>query len=266
MIDKTINDKRGISSSTLKIIAIIAMFIDHIGAVVLEPMITRGISFPGMSLYELYELDSFIRLVIGRIAFPIFCFQLVEGFLKTSDVTQYAVRLFIFALLSELPFNLAFRQTLVDSSYQNVFFTLFIGLMVMILADRIRTAAWGKRFSPTIGNGLSVMLRIAVVAAGMVLAEALHTDYAAYGVMCITILYFFRYNKKKQILAGSIAFFAGDIIMNGGSSELLAPLGFIAVACYNGQRGMRMKYVFYLFYPLHLLVLYGIQRLVLSGF
>ena len=109
-------NKKGLTGSTLKIIAMIAMLIDHIGAAVLVRVIR---STGDMSLYEGYT----ILRKIGRIAFPIFCFLLVEGFIHSSDKKKYALRLGIFALLSEVPFDLAFQSKVVGFEYQNVFFT-----------------------------------------------------------------------------------------------------------------------------------------------
>ena len=249
------HSKTGISNSTLKLIAMIAMVVDHIGAVILEPIIIQSYRHGGVIGGDLLQVNNLMRLFIGRMAFPIFCFLLVEGFTRTRNVWKYAGRLLIFAVISEIPFDLALRHKVFDTDYQNVFFTLFFGFLVMVLAD---FAAKMSR-----GTILAALLSLPALALGMYLAKLLRTDYAAYGVLCIFVLYFFRKNRKLQILAGTIAFLVGDIIINGSTSELLAPLGFIAVACYNGERGLRMKYVFYVFYPLHLLLLTGIRMFLL---
>lgn len=257
MSEFTAASKKGISSSTLKLIAITAMLIDHIGAVVLEPVVMQSgtINLASGNIPGLFIVDMFLRLVIGRIAFPIFCFMLVEGFQRTSNVYKYAIRLLGFAVLSEIPFDLAVNGSWMDNSYQNVFFTLFFGLLVMILAEKADSMGRNKWFA----GGLKLVCLLA----GMAGAWLLHTDYGAYGVFCIAVLYFFQGSKKKQLLAGSAAFIGGDLLFNGGLTELLSPLGFLAVAQYNGERGLRMKYVFYLFYPVHLLVLYGVRLLIL---
>ena len=101
--------------------------------------------------------------MIGRVAFPIFCFLLIQGFLHTHDVKKYAARLFAFALISELPFDLAFKGK-IDFSYQNVFFTLFIGLMTMIafrwIEEHTDWSGWQR-----------VILYIAALVCGIVVAE-----------------------------------------------------------------------------------------------
>lgn len=267
---ESVQRRAGICGSTLKILAITAMLMDHIGAVILEPLILqaggkyRKMVFAGLNIWQ---WDNVLRLYIGRIAFPIFCFLLVEGFMQTSNVKKYAVRLMGFAVLSEVPFNLAFREAMFDRSYQNVFFTLFVGLIVMILVEQIEHAvAKGKCSNGSESMWYKVLWLIGVAGvllAGMAIAELLCTDYGGYGVLCIVSLYLFREKRSVQLLAGTTTFIVGDILINGGTSELLAPLGFIPVSRYNGKRGLRMKYIFYLFYPVHLLVLCGIRAWIM---
>ena len=138
--------KSGITGSTLKLIALAAMLIDHIGAVILEPLIIRGsgASIGLTSITALYTIDQIMRLVIGRSAFPIFCFLLVEGFQRTSGVYRYAGRLLLFAIVSEIPFDLAIADTWMSTNWQNVFFTLFLGLVVMIGVEKVKALGWNR--------------------------------------------------------------------------------------------------------------------------
>lgn len=242
---KPLIGKKGISGSTVKMIAMITMFIDHIGAVLVERamLLTEG---EGIFIYnpKLTIADMILRW-IGRLAFPIFCFLLVEGFLHTKNVWKYALRLGIFAVVSEVPFDLAFKDRVFDMGYQNVFFTLLIGLMVLIAVDRV----WKEQI-------LVKMFRLCLcgsfIIVGMLLAQALHTDYGAFGVGSIVMLYLLRHNRMGQILAGCVLF----------AGEITAPLAFLPIAAYNGERGFGRKYVFYVFYPLHLLVLYFVAMLL----
>lgn len=227
---------KGLSGSALKCIAIVTMLIDHIGAAVLARMIIGGNQ--SEVLYQTYLL---LRS-IGRVAFPIFCFLLVEGFEHTRDRKKYALRLFAFALLSEIPFDLAFGSAVLEPEYQNVFFTLFIGLLTMMAFHEVEQKI---EWHPVVRGAMLA----AVMFAGMGVAYLLQTDYDAKGVMCIMALYAFRKSRGAQILSGCIAF---------GIWELDALVAFIAIAFYNEKRGWNMKYLFYLFYPLHLLVLYFI--------
>ncbi len=235
--------KKGVSGSTLKIIAIVTMFIDHIGATILFRMIqsyaTTGITLGEWSYQELVQVYMAMRY-IGRIAFPIYCFLLVEGMEKTRNRGKYALRLGMFALASEIPFDLAFSNKVLEFGYQNVFFTLFIGLVTMIVVEKIEQ---GLKEATAL---LRYVTEILIVIPGALLAEFLCTDYGAIGVICIMVLYLFRKNKISQIVAGCGAFLW----------ETTAPLAFIPIAFYNGKRGLKLKYVFYLFYPVHLFLLY----------
>lgn len=226
----------GFSGSTLKLIAIVSMLIDHIGAAVLENGLLRSpLLSSDSALYDKFAfLDKILR-AIGRPAFPIFCFLLVEGFLHTRDSRKYALRLFLFALISEIPFDLAIYRTLVNWGMQNVFFTLLIGLLVMMACTHFSKNIW---------------MQSVIFALGLVAGYLLHTDYGFKGVLLIEILYFFRYDRKNQCIAGGISF----------SWEMTAPLAFLPIYFYNGKRGLSLKYFFYLFYPVHLLILAGIGK------
>ncbi len=232
--------RRGISGSTLKLIAVVTMLIDHVGAVVVLRMILFNADKSGMVGMIPYDglLQAYtIMRYLGRIAFPIYCFLLVEGFQKTGNKARYALRLGVFALISEIPFDLAFSSTILEFAYQNVFFTLFIGLLTMIAMEVVQSR---------LEKPVQYLFLLLIPAAGALLAEGMNTDYGATGVICIMILYLFRGNKAAQITAGCCAFLW----------EVTAPLAFIPIGFYNGRRGLKLKYVFYLFYPLHLLILY----------
>lgn len=220
-----------LSGSTLKIIAIVLMLIDHIGAVVLyHGYIIPHIPFsPGTAPYNVYTLYRVLRF-IGRSALPIFCFLLIEGFLHTSDRQKYGTRLLFFALLSEIPFDLAVHNSLWDLSSQNIFFTLFIGFCVLWLLDILQE---------------NLSLQLLSICCGMLLAHFLKTDYGYWGILLITALYWFRNRPGLQTLAGSVCLFW----------EAPACLAFIPINLYNGKRGISLKYFFYLFYAVHLLLL-----------
>lgn len=136
-----LNTKKGLSGSTIKLIAIIAMLIDHTAAVILERMMMRAGYLLAASNNEwlgswiaehrLLYISYMTMRLIGRFGFPIFCFLLVEGFLHTHNRKKYALRLLLFALISEIPFDFAFRGEWYYAGYQNVFFTLFFGLLAM---------------------------------------------------------------------------------------------------------------------------------------
>ncbi len=238
--EQTIGRRRlGLSGSTLKIIAMVTMLIDHIGAVVLLRYILRMQSgVPDIEQFN--QLVTLYRVLrgIGRIAFPIYCFLLVEGFQRTHDLKRYILRLGVFALIAEVPFDLALTSRALALSHQSVMLTLLIGVFTM----------WGvSLLERHIRNRILLILgAAAVIAAGAGAAELMNTDYGYLGIMCIMVLYALRRVRWIQILGGCLAF----------SWEIWAPIAFFPIAFYNGRRGLRLKYVFYLFYPLHLLILY----------
>jgi len=249
-----------LSGSTLKIIAIVTMFIDHVGAAILENYLsylmdngaaaTRALvesRHPGawaewMGNFDmLYSIDRVLRAT-GRIAFPIFCFLLVEGFFYTKNVYKYGLRLLIFAVISDIPFDLAFF-TEIGLNHQNVFLTLFFGLAAMFLMDRIKIKFAEKKV-------LSVILQILAAFACMVVAQLMHTDYGAIGVFAIVLLYIYRSKPIPQCIAGGVFFFL---------YEVYAAIAFIPIFMYNGKKGLKMKYFFYAFYPVHLFLLFLIR-------
>jgi len=131
-----LSQRRTFSGTALKTIACITMLVDHIGASCIE----AGILTPGLdagtlsqdtlSAYPLYRLDMVLRFT-GRLAFPLFCFLLVEGFVHTHNVKGYLGRLVLFGLLSEVPFDLAFFRTPFYPGAQNVYWTLALGVLAM---------------------------------------------------------------------------------------------------------------------------------------
>lgn len=226
--------KSFIDGSTLKIIAIITMFIDHIGAVILINLLQFS---KGNVVMDTNAILYVICRNIGRISFPIFCFLLVEGFIHTKNVTKYAARLLIFAFISEIPFDLATNGDFYAPYSQNVFFTLWIGILVLIGLKKI--GAIENMWLLYGGRTLILLL-------GALASIFLNTDYELFGIISIAVLYLYRYNKKYQILLGACSFLW----------EPTAILGFLPIYFYNGKRGLNMKYAFYAFYPIHFLVLY----------
>lgn len=222
---------------SLKLIAMLTMLIDHA-----TELLIPG----GTTLY-------FIGRSIGRLAFPIFCFLLVEGLLHTKNVKKYLIRLGIFALISEIPFDLAFvrGKTFVENlSHQNVFFTLFIGLFVIFLIQMIQ-----NKYSNN--SEMAVILISIIVFIGCQLANFLKTDYSFMGVLMIVCFYLFR-NKKLSLL---LSIFLLNLIM--GPIQVLGTISLLFILLYNGERGPKInRYIFYAFYPVHIMVLYWISTVI----
>lgn len=232
-----------LSGSSLKLMAILSMAIDHTAAFVLrydnavfEPLMTLG--HRPVTLY-------FLLRCMGRIAFPVFAFLIVEGFIHTRDRKKYGRNLLIFALLSEIPWNLLHGGHIYGWS-QNVFFTLFLGFLALCVAHQ-----WEQRTPGDQQAARRIAIRLfAIIGAGMLM----RSDYGTSGVSFILLLYVLR--RKPLMRAAVGCCFLG--------SRWIAGLAFIPISMYNGQRGFIRaswaKYLFYLFYPLHLLLLYFVQQ------
>ncbi len=228
----------GLSGSTLKILACVTMLIDHSAATILKDLGSLAFQQGRIELYQ--QISSAYRIFrgIGRLAFPIFCFLLVEGFFHTRSVRKYALRLFLFALFSEFFFDFALKPNYFYPEKQNVFFTLLIGLITIYSMDLAQRMP---------------ILQFMAAAAGMFFAEGLMTDYNWKGVFLIVVLYFFHEYPLYSCIVGAMAI----------SWENVAPLSFIPIYLYNGKRGLSLKYAFYFFYPAHLLFLGLISHFVL---
>lgn len=264
----------------LKMIALITMLIDHIAAVFLWQvysasfMITGGMQVSGFIgnkiivwasehqalLYSIYEMMRYI----GRMAFPIYCFLLVEGFLHTRSVKKYAFRLFLFALISEIPFDLAITGNWWDDSNSNVFFTLLLGLLLIWGLSYVEKfhEFWKEKKWDSFLGGLLVAIAggFLAITLGLYADIMLRTDYGMAGVFAIAVLYLFR-NMKEIAFVGAVMILS----VMSSSTEILALLMLYPLMKYNGERGKNIKYVFYAFYPVHLLIL-GLFTKVVIGF
>jgi len=243
---------KGISGSTIKIIALVSMLIDHTAAVLLGPLMQRMFEQNGytqkVAQSLLYNAYRYMRN-IGRIGFPIFCFLLVEGFIYTRSKSKYVIRLGLFAIISEVSFDLAFNSSVLEFGYQNVFVTLFLGMCVIIIVDKILHM---ESFMKVV----KVILTAAVITLGMYLAHIARCDYAQYGVFTIVMMYFFRKYKVAEMYAGCLSLTIPML------DEAWSFIAMIPIALYNGKRGLKLKYIFYIFYPAHLLILAGLAQLL----
>ena len=187
---------------------------------------------------------------IGRIAFPIYAFLLVEGFLHTRDVKKYLVRMLTFAVVSEIHFDLAVLHTTFYWGYQNVFFALFLGLLALAGENVVHQSS--GMFA---GAGLWKQAFVLILCVGT--AQLINCDYGAFGVFFIILLYMTRYDKKTQTVLGAISLIW----------ELPGILAFIPIRLYNGTRGRcGNRYFFYAFYPAHLLALWVVGRFIFKLF
>lgn len=224
--------KKGLSQEALKGIACFTMLLDHIGATMVQGYALR---------------------IIGRIAFPIFCFLMAEGTFYTKNPRKYGLRLMIGALLSEIPFDLAFRGKL-TWEYQNVMLTLFLGFLTVEIIQR-------TEFD---------IVKLLAVSGGFALAEWANTDYGGFGVLLVVL--FSQTRGKLWFQTIMVAMFSwminslkipvlGILV----PIEMFAIFAMIPIALYSGGKvtsNRAVQWGFYLFYPVHLIILVLVRILL----
>jgi hypothetical protein len=252
-----------INGHTLKLVACITMLIDHIAAGIMIPWAGARIIPKTMSLEELNRIYYTMRC-IGRWAFPIFCFLLVEGFYHTKSRLRYALSLLIFAFISEVPFDILFHSKYeqlnlnvsevlaankdVFSEQCNVYFTLFFGLLTIWAIDRCYRLFKEKEL-PYYLNGLTIA---AFTGLSCFITYKINSDYDFHGILIIVIFYLLRSLPYLNLLSAYIAISCYSI-------EFWCFPAFLLMVLYNHKRGPNLgvfKYLFYLFYPLHLTILF----------
>ena len=226
------------SGSILKLIACLAMLIDHMAAFLPGDFMNMK-----ETLFMIGNKAVSLRMImhyIGRMAFPLFAFLITEGFTHTHDRKKYGINLLIFALISEIPWNLVHTGELFYSR-QNVFFTLLIGYMGLCAIDLYKNDHKKSIITLACLLGVSLVLR---------------ADYTCFGFGFILLLYLLKDRYLMAILGCCML-----------PSRWIGGLAFIPILMYNGQRGFAKakwtKYAFYIFYPLHLLALYLIRTYLL---
>ena len=264
------------SAFILKLIALASMIIDHIGAV-----------FP--------DTISIWFRVVGRLAFPIFVFLLAEGFRHTKSSRRFLIRLGFFAIISEPVFDLAFNNGIDFFADTNIFYTLFLGGVAICAFSRImkseevsrmlgsqekeqttetRDAKPENKLTSCIFSSISkndvlmVPLSAAVLVASFVAAGVLTTDYEAYGVAFILLMYAIPVKMIRLAAMAVMCVLQHDYVLQALSEGFIVPLPYVMmipatvfpvllVAYYNGRRGPGFKLAFYAAYPFHLALLYA---------
>ena len=229
-----------LSGSWLKVIAILSMLVDHLALFYwrFNPEFIQPLFMIGNKGVNLYFLCRFI----GRIAFPIFAFLVVEGFLHTRNRKRYGMNLLIFALLSEIPWNLVHTGHFFYLG-QNVIFTLLMGYLGLCAIERF-SGKKGKLAASLIG-----LLLLSII---------FQSDYGCFGYSFILLLYVLRSKRLLQAVIGSCML-----------GTWVAGFAFIPINMYNGKRGFIKgpvgKYLFYLFYPTHILLIYYLRLRLMTS-
>ncbi len=232
-----------LDGNQMKLIAAASMLVDHGALLLIKYGILMG-PLPGEAAYLRWKNLHYMMCSIGRIAFPIFAFLLVEGHLHTRNWKKYALRLAALAVISEIPFDcVTHGRWGLDWGMQNTIWTLLIGLLML----RGLVFAQAKQ---------NPFLQLAVAALACAGAAALRTDYGYVGVMLILIFYFFRGQRVKQCLAGGLWM----ILMIGGGRYAAGYIAaFLLLFLYDeSSKRTRWRWIWYIFYPFHLVFLWAV--------
>lgn len=235
----------GLTSNMLRTIAVLLMLSDHIWA--------TAMSFGDWMTY------------IGRMAFPIFAFQIAEGFVHTKSFKKYALRLLGFAIVTEIPFNFFYSSRFFNPYHQNVLFTLLLGLLAIKVIDGIKKDRSGKNIA------LSVLYLLLILLASVIG----FVDYGHLGMLTVVMFYLMRdfpfawLGQLVGMILLNITFFEGLVFpveILGKTFEIpsqgFAVFALIPIWLYGGRKGKSSKalqYGFYAFYPVHMIVLYLIK-------
>ena len=249
----------GLDSFTLHILAISFMILDH-----------------SWNVFFVNQNQIWMNL-LGRLAFPIFAFMLVEGFYKTKNRSKYLKRIFIFAVISEIPFNLLVSTSVFGSPsiffpFNNVLWTFGIALYMLVLFEKIKN-------KDNLPVTVKILGKIIISILAMFITRLIVSDYLEYGIMMVLVFYFFRNRKWWNFVVQIILLAWINIFLILGynvtlncfgneinvSSQSFAIFSLVFIWLYNGKQGIHnkiTKYMFYSFYPLHLLLIVMIYILL----
>ncbi len=237
--------KPGLSASVLKYTAVLSMAADHTAsALILDRLIEPAVSAGLPSASALLTVHDVLR-GFGRIAFPVFAFFIAEGFVQTKSLRRYILRIALFALLSEIPFDLCLYGKAFYLPAQNVLWEFLAGLLLLAALDKIRT-------SEISSDVLRAFLCVLATAAAAAAAWYGHFDYDIRGILLILLFYVFRSDRAFACIGGAL------ILCTYEAFQIPAVLGFLLLYYYSGERGSQKRSFFYLFYPLHFLLIKGI--------
>lgn len=202
-------------------IAIVTMVVDHIGL----------FFFPQIIWFR----------VVGRLSFILFAWLIANGARYTKNIDRYIKRLLIFALISQIPYSLAFYVLGAEQAL-NIFFTLALGLIaIKFIKQTDNYKVWA-----------------AAIIVTSLIAELINSDYGALGVLSISLFYVFYNNIGQTAVSQTILYLLFSLLNPQNNISIIQPAALISLAFikeYNGKSGPRFKYLFYAFYPAHLVVL-----------
>ena len=228
-----------LSGAGLKLIAIISMLADHVNKALIYPYLESNHGFLAF-ISDVFD-------IIGRIAFPLFCFMLVEGYFKTRNRKKYLLNLLLFGVISEVPFDMFTTASFFNMNWNNVMFTLALVLVTVWIIDTLKEKMQKRP------KALWYLVSILIVLGMCIVSMSLSLDYEHHAILIGYFFYLFHDMPVFAIPFGYASMF----------KEPWALLGFGLTLTYNGERGKQHKMLYYWFYPVHLLIL-GVLRLYLG--
>ena len=222
------------SSFTLRLLALALMCVDHAGLAL----------FPAVPAFRW----------VGRLAFPLYCFLIAQGYRHTRDLRVYARRLLLFALLSEIPFDLLIFGRIASTVEQNALFALLLALLALYVADALR------------GRPVLLVASLLGLCMGAMLARV---SYGWLGI-ALCLCFHLLYERRGAMLlsaAGALLLYTASLFLSGvnvgwATASLFALAALPLLLLYNGKRGPRvpvLTFLFYAAYPAHLLMLYALR-------
>ena len=228
-----------LSGAELKLIAIISMLADHVNKALIYPYLESNHGFLAF-ISDVFD-------IIGRIAFPLFCFMLLEGYFKTRNRKKYLLNLLLFGVISEIPFDMFTTASFFNMNWNNVMFSLALVLVTVWIIDTLK----GKMQKRS--KALWYLVSVVIVLVMCIVSMSLSLDYEHHAILIGYFFYLFHDMPVFAIPFGYASMF----------KEPWALLGFGLTLTYNGERGKQHKMLYYWFYPVHLLIL-GLLRLYLG--
>ena len=244
------------------------MVLDHVSRIVLTNGIMTHASYSQISdeQWAILSQASDVLHVLGRIAFPLFCFLIVEGFLHTHDIKKYLRNMLVFAIITEPIYDFVQTGQLFDLRQQNVMCELLLSL---VLFD------YSGKDTKSLQNRKRYIAETALIVLTALAAEYTKLDGGVYGILLVAAFYLFHDSKAKMFFAAVCAVLLSSCHIVGGGFEFAtanvfnpdvaaAVVSLLLINLYNGKRGLKLKYFFYIFYPAHLALLYGVSLIVLN--